>query len=331
MGLFARENGSNARTTNRFEMDARTAVEFGTCDGGQSGGRSSIMRGYSFMVMSAVFQAGMTFFVHVAETHYGYPPNSSLVVPAVTAATLSLIYVIVNRLFHTFRLSRDSTWRLCIVGILGSTTFVFIIQALARLPVGTAVTVFYAYPAITSLLSDLLLKERFTLSQGVILLLNFTGIALVSQPSTTGSDAGRNFLLGILFALCAALSVSGVCLFIRAMGHSVHFILGTAAMAIGIDMYALILCDATTMIAVNVNLIGTVYALMSRILGFGSQLTLSRALQDAPAGPDVVVRSLNVPLSLMLGLVFLNETASFAGICGILLTLFSIFAIGIRQ
>lgn len=289
------------------------------------------MRGYFFMALSALFHAGMSFSVHLAEVSYGYTAISALAIRAAITTLLSLLYIMYHRLYHTFRLSSINRYRLFMITILSSTTTVCTLLALARLPVGTAVTVYYASPIITSILSAIFLSDAFTPFHALVLSANFLGITLVSQPSSVGATSSALYLQGLAFAACSATCISGVYIFTRAMGHSVHFILGVMALGVGLDVYTVILSTASSLHAIRVNRMGTVFACLSACCGFTSQLMLNRGLQDAPAGPAVVVRSLNVPISFLLGLVFMKERPNVVAIGGILLVLTSIAAIGWRQ
>lgn len=289
------------------------------------------LKGYDSMAMSAVCQAGMMFFVHVAESVFGLPSTSALIVRAVVSSLIALIYLYVNNLFHIFKLPASHLFSLGIVGFLSSVSIYCTLIALERLPVGTVVTVVYSSPAITSVLAAVFLHDAFTFSHVLILATNFIGIALVSQPSTVNSSSPESFLIGIAYALAGALSVSVVYVVLRALGHSTHFVLGSVALSVGLVVFSLIFGTVDSVKAIRTNVPGTLFSTISSTCGFGSQVLLNRGLQDAPAGPGVVVRSLNVPISFLLGLIFLHESPNFTGLLGISLVLCSIGAIGWRQ
>lgn len=292
---------------------------------------SNAFQGYYSMAISAVCQAGMAFFAHLAETSYGFPSNSALIARAVVSSIMSLVYLYINNLFYIFCAPAAQLFGLGIVGLLSSITIYCTLLALERLPVGTVVTVVYSSPAITSVLSAIFLKDAFTISHALILATNFLGIALVSQPSTVDSATPGTFLVGIAFSLAAALSVSVVYTVLRALGHSTHFVSGSVALSVGLVVFSFIFGNREALDAFRTNTHGAFFVTISGMCGFGSQVMLGRGLQNAPAGPAAVVRSLNVPISFILGLVFLHEVTNSMGLLGIMLVLSSIGAIGWRQ
>lgn len=297
----------------------------------------------------------MTFQIHVAESLYSFPVSSALIVRAFVSLSLTTLYLWYNRLFHVTRLPRPLLLRLVLRGLLGALSGLCIFSALARLPAGVAVTIFYASPAITAVLAAIFLGDRFTPVHGVVLVVNFLGIALVSQqpsPSSSAATAlassagGERAIAGILFALAGAFCAAAVFVLVKRMGLQVHFVMNAGSYGFGCLLLAPCLALATsvegrgggggghgvgTLHALVSNGRGLLLAVGSALAGFGSQTMLARGLQNAPAGPAVVVRSLNVPVVFFLGLAFMGETVGLNGMLGVALVIGSICFTGLWQ
>lgn len=284
--------------------------------------------GYALMVASSVCHAVMTFFVHLAEVKTDLPPPSALVIRACTSLTLSTTYILLNRrAVGAVQWTRRKAILLALRGLAGGPSAWLSFEALARLPVGTAMTIFYASPALTAITSAVLLRDHpLTLELMLTIAANFTGIALVSDPTTQGAH-----LAGVLCALGMALMSTAVFVLQRAMGLGVHFVLGVFAYSWGCAFIAACVARSEDISQVFTNRQGALFALCSGIAGFGSQSFLNKGLQHAPAGPAIVVRSLNVPLTFVLGLVFLGERPSLMSLGGVAIVLGSVVAIGFQK
>lgn len=67
------------------------------------------------------------------------------------------------------------------------------------------------------------------------------------------------------------------------------------------------------------------------VAGFVSQCLLNFALGIAPSGPAVVVRSANVPLTFVLGFLFLDERPAVVSVLGVGVVLVSVAMIGLQK
>jgi drug/metabolite transporter (DMT)-like permease len=74
--------------------------------------------------------------------------------------------------------------------------------ALARIPLATAISVFFIGPIAAVLLALLILKERFTWAKGVSLALGFIGAIVILRP---GPEINPGLLLAFAAGLCFAL------------------------------------------------------------------------------------------------------------------------------
>lgn len=94
-----------------------------------------------------------------------------------------------------------------VLGVLVGAQGIFMQAAVAHLPVGLAVLVFYTFPFLTGVLSVLLGAERATWKLFAALAAAFCGLALA-----VGAQAGLN-LLGVAFGLGASLCFTGAFVF----------------------------------------------------------------------------------------------------------------------
>lgn len=284
--------------------------------------------GYFYMAVSALCHALMSFFIRVAESTFGYPTSCCIMVRAFTSISLSILYLTVHDLYHTLKLPRLQVALLCLRGVFGAATGAGTFLSLQYLPVGIAITILYSSPAITSVLAAIVLKDSFTLSHFFTLVLNFTGVIMTSRGSYSTHDTANQFILiGVSYALIAAFSASVVLILVRIMGLRVHFILGPMFYGVGCVVLSFLMGSYDDVLTIKNNYKGTFFALLSGFAGFGSQAMLTRGVQLVAPGPAAVVRSLNVPISFLLGLVFLSEKPSAFSAFGVSLVLMSIASV----
>lgn len=281
-------------------------------------------RGYFFICCSAVSHALMTFFIRVAESRYMYPSLSAIVVRAIVFILMSIFYLSTHGLLHKLFLSRRLFTLISLRGLFAAIAGVCTFFALKYLPVGIVMTVLYASPAMTSVLAAVFLNDPFTAAQLLTLVLNFSGVLLTSRGSYASQENGSLALIGIGFALISAMSASLVFILVRKMGFRVHFILSCLFSGLGYVLVSCVLATRDDLSAIKNNLTGSIFALLSAFAGFASQTMLTRGLQLVSPGPAAVVRSLNVPLTFLLGLVFLSERPSAFSLMGVSLVLLSV-------
>jgi drug/metabolite transporter (DMT)-like permease len=100
---------------------------------------------------------------------------------------------------------KNHFWR----GLTGTISLISYFYAMTMLPLATAITLNYTSPLWLTLLSTLLLKERFSLRLLFAIALGFCGVALLLRP-TLGGDHAHAGLVGLasgFFAACAYVNV----------------------------------------------------------------------------------------------------------------------------
>jgi drug/metabolite transporter (DMT)-like permease len=96
-------------------------------------------------------------------------------------------------------------WR----GLTGTISLIAYFYAMTRLPLATAITLNYTSPIFLTLLSALLLGERFSPRLVLAIALGFVGVALLLRPTFSGENAHAG-LIGLasgFFAACAYVNV----------------------------------------------------------------------------------------------------------------------------
>ena len=96
-------------------------------------------------------------------------------------------------------------WR----GVTGTISLIGYFYAMTKLPLATAITLNYTSPLFLTILSTLLLKEKFRPRLVLAIALGFLGVALLLRPTFEGENAHAGFigLASGFFAACAYVNV----------------------------------------------------------------------------------------------------------------------------
>lgn len=96
-------------------------------------------------------------------------------------------------------------WR----GVTGTTSLIAYFYAITQLPLATAIALNYTSPLWLTLLSTILLGDRFQPRLTLAIVLGFVGAALLLQPTFSGANAYAGFigLASGFFAACAYVNV----------------------------------------------------------------------------------------------------------------------------
>ena len=100
---------------------------------------------------------------------------------------------------------RSHFWR----GVTGTISLIGYFYAITKLPLATAITLNYTSPIFLTILSTILLKEKFRPGLVFAILLGFVGVALLLRPTFDGQQAYAGFigLASGFFAACAYVNV----------------------------------------------------------------------------------------------------------------------------
>jgi len=91
-------------------------------------------------------------------------------------------------------------------GVLGSLTFLSLVIAIRRLPLSTAMVLFYSFPAFAALFSPLLFKERITVAEIFCTLAALGGVAIILDFKLGGTLPGQ--IMAVVAAILAGLTIS---------------------------------------------------------------------------------------------------------------------------
>lgn len=301
---------------------------------------SAELWGYSYMLVAAFAWSMMAFGVHIGSTYLHFPTIPSILVRGIVNLLLSFAFIMITRP-PTLWQANSQLFPLISRTVVGTLGCLCIFSSVKYLPVGDAVTIFSTSPAITTLLSAVFLHEPFTTFDGGALVASFTGVILVARPSflfgvdnnivSTDADAYINSSLGLVFATGAAFCASAVYTLIRSMGTRIHFILNTVAMGIGLTSFPLVFLSSDDLHHMLYNYQGLAIIIAASLAGFVCVACFSRSLQLCRAGPGMIIRTMDIPFSFLLGFIFLAESMSWMKLFGVLLIFGAAICTGLRE
>ena len=114
-------------------------------------------------------------------------------------------FVMVKRVPLATPFWQGHIWR----GVTGTISLIGYFYAMTKLPLATAITLNYTSPIFLTILSTILLKEKFRPRLVFAIALGFTGVALLLRPTFEGENAHAGFigLASGFFAACAYVNV----------------------------------------------------------------------------------------------------------------------------
>lgn len=290
------------------------------------------LRGFIFMFLSALSQAIMGLYARIAETQYGYTVALVLIMRGIVSMTLSSISLIVTGQFSSFKKPPDVLLLLFFRGLSGALMVAFMYSAMSIIPIGVTMTLYYTSPILTSVASAFLYREPFTSLHAVNLIANFIGVVLVAGLFADVAASAPS-LTGVLYALGSAAAATSNALLLRWLtNHGIPPLAATFVFGVGCLTLSLFIGGPNDMQSLSQrHKDGYFCVFISGVMGFFSQTLLAMGLRDAPAGPAVVVRSLNVPIAFALGIAVLGENISAPEIVGVLLVVGSVVVVGMAQ
>ena len=196
-------------------------------------------------------------------------------------------------------------------GCTGSIAFFFVITSLRILPVSTACVLFYSYPVFAAIFGIIIYKEKITVYQAGCVVLLIVGIAILFDFNLTGNTYGQ--VMAILGALFAGLTVT----LIRS--------LRTQNGPVIIYLYFCTMGTLLTMPAVIVNpfwpssIIEWVMILGIIFTSLGAQLVMNQGFYFCKGWEGAVYMSTETIFTAIIGILFLNDPATWRFFSGALL------------
>lgn len=301
---------------------------------------STELTGYILMLTTALVFGTSNILIHIAQTKSNFPAVSTLFIRALIHSILTCTYFV---LFQDARKSilnmtrQQSIW-IILRGIIGALCIICLYTALDKIPVGDTTAIFFLSPAFTMILSHIFLHEYVTLVDISAVLLSLLGAFMITRPNaidlsstSTLSVSFENRIIGSLLAGTAAFSAASVYTIIHSLGTTFHFMTSVFSLAICSLILSTILKGYLSFSQL-INYGWSAFAIViSALLTFISQMTLTTGLQRCRAGAGVLVNTIEVPYAYVLGLIMLHETISPMRVIGALLIVIAAVTIGARQ
>lgn len=189
---------------------------------------------------------------------------------------------------------------------------------------------------ITIVLSRVILHEPLEFPTMVACLVAFAGFAAITldkHTGTTGLESGKK-VAGILVALAGAVCTSAAHIVTRWLGRRVHSQWNVLSLGVFSTLFGslLLLAEKSPKEELFLAFASWKHAGALFLVGFSSYVgasSINRALQLIPAGTTGVLRSLDIPLSILLGCLFLGERiVSTQTLLGTLVILFASVSLG---
>ncbi|CAK8678085.1 unnamed protein product [Clavelina lepadiformis] len=235
---------------------------------------------------------------------------------------LYLAPVIQYKKIDVFGPDRKSVCFMIIRGVTGSFAGLFVTMSLDSLSLGTTLSIFYIYPALVGLFACICLKENCSLVRILLTAITFVGLLFVTEPSFIfGEDnlddqvtSGAR-LLGIIFAILAAVMAAISSVVIRKLGARIHFSQSLIYYAVeGLIIVLLQLhLSGKSFIPCRQHMLMLVLSAIQANLG---QILLTVAIQRERAGPIASINTSQVVFGFLFEYIILGVEPTAYGCIG---------------
>lgn len=280
--------------------------------------RSDKLNGVLYIILSAVSFGVMPILAKLAYNG-GANSTTTLFLRFLFASLMILYYLKANKI--SMKLNKKQVYLVILLGIAGySLTSASLFMAYNYISVGMATMLLYTYPAIVTLFSTIIFKEKVQPKKVLCLLLSIGGIfTMIEFGGTTYNPMG--IVLGLVSSLCYSLYVLGAShkeikainsyvmtfyVSILAAGSQLIGGLSTNTLKFNIEFYSLI---AILLLA----FISTVVALMAFLQG----------VKIIGSSNAAIFSTLEPIVSLILGVLILKEALTVRVVLGSMLIISS--------
>lgn len=282
--------------------------------------QNSLTVGYAAMAFGAAFQASGLTLYHVAEKSHGLLPSNALFISSCMFVTVCSILLILRSSSPIIIPSLNDMGVLLCRGCGAALMIYFVNLSSSLIPIGYTVTVMSTLPIITTVLAAIVFRHAISTSNIFVLVLNIIGVLLVAHPSP--DTIGQEEILGIVTALVGTFSSSVGFIFVKFIDEQLPFVY--SVLAIGV-------CGLTISLSLNLgnvlettsNMTALTLGLCASVCSVSAQFCLDFGLRLCHPGPASIITSINVPISFVLGVIFLGETPSLVTVVGVFLVLSS--------
>lgn len=305
----------------------------------EKGSRSldfSWVHGFLFELFSTFAESMMYLFIHICAFQYGLPAGSVAIIYFVTTAPIAILYICVRLKSRDIPFGLRQWATLAIQAMIESTSGFLIFMALRRLPLGVVATIAYTYPVISMVIFAILLRMSFNFLDFLVAVMCAAGVIFVSLPQVFQSngipDASSisfgSTELGAFYAILAAVLRAFGYYLNRILGSKVHFSFKILSYSVGLGFISFFFGGLGNIWEIFLNMKGVLAAVIGCLFGFLSQSIGSLALKRIAIGPSLLIRSVSLPLSYILGIVFLKENISIRTLIGTVLITASSAVVG---
>ena len=224
----------------------------------------------------------------------------------------SLIFTIPFLMRYKISVLGKKRGLLVLRGILGFVAMTLFFTSLKYLSMGSAVSIRYTSPIFAALFALILLREKIKLLQWLCFAIAFIGVYML-KGFNAEVDA-----IGLLYALLSALFTGMVFIVIRKIGSSDHpivivnYFMIIAACFAGIFM----ILQWTTPVGIE-----WLILLSLGVFGYFGQLYMTKAFQVVEVNQAAPLKYIEVVFTVLIGVVWLDETYTLIGLLGISLIL----------
>ncbi len=203
---------------------------------------------------------------------------------------------------------------LLIRGIAGSIALLLYFEAISQIKLSEAVMLVYTFPIFTSIFSIMFLKERFSFSLLLYLILAVSGIALITKPSLNTINTG------MLYGILAAIFAGGAIVAVKKARERHPSLIITLSFS------------ALSSLAPLPSLIGEYTPLSNKVILFIlgititallAQITMTYAYKFIKASTGSVISMLTVVMAVIFDFIIFDKLSDMYSLIGGLLIIFS--------
>jgi drug/metabolite transporter (DMT)-like permease len=277
------------------------------------------LNGVLYLLLASVSFGVMPILAKLAYAH-GANSYSVLFLRFIFAAVMLLYYLLTKKI--SLRLNKKQFLIIALLGVVGySATSGFIFLAYSYISVGLATMIMYTYPAIVTLLSFIIYKEKLYTRKVISLLISLAGIYTLIGVG----EISLNFK-GVAFAFLSAIFYS---MYVLGASHSeikkVNSYVMTFYISLTSGVTMLIFGVSTNNINFNIDYYGLVCILLLAFIS--TVVALMAFIQGVKIiGPSKasILSTLEPIVSLILGLLILKESISIQVLFGSIMIIASI-------
>lgn len=277
-----------------------------------------------FILCSSVLFSSMQSSVRYTNTNFGISPIFLTFFRGIVQTAFATIIILVFRnSTMSVSLDRRAIFLVMLRGVLGSVSILLKFAALTRLPVAIASSLFSTTPIFASLLGWAFLREGLTPTDKWALVMTTSASVLICASEVTvepvaGTSSRLFHIVGVIFALCGAVTTASAFVLMRAMGTRVHFLFSvfTLGVCCAVSPFILYLFQSGDLRGTATFFFGTlVHAEKGAYFGFfcvvifaiGGAMCFNRGAQLTAAGKIAMLRTFDIPISFLVAFLFLGE------------------------